>query len=159
MDVWIKISKYALILLLFLGLAGVVRGSKGQVEFDFLAEQVLAEMDLEEMQQGDERMLRRLYGLNAGELEHWILYISQDNMEVEELLLVEVQTPEQAEQAEVAVRKRLEVQEHNFEGYGPEQLQLLKQSVIRAEDSYLLFVVAEDPEAVKESFVRVFTLP
>ncbi len=154
MDMWIKVSKYALILLLLLGLWGIIRGSGRQAEYEELAGKVLDEINTGEMQQGDEGMLRRLYGLNAGELKNWTLYISRDNMDVEELLLLEAGTPEEAEQAEEAVRKRLETQEHNFEGYGPEQLQLLKRSVIRVEGSYLLFVVAEDPEAVKAGFLR-----
>ena len=154
MDVWIKGLKYALILLLVFGLEGLIRGSGRQADFQVLSGQVLKEMDLDEMQQGDERMLRRLYCLNAGELLNWTLYISKDNMDVKELLLLEAAAPEEVALAEQAVRKRLEIQEHNFEGYGPEQLQLLKKSVIRVEGSCLLFVVAEDPETVKDGFVR-----
>lgn len=154
MDVWIKGLKYALILLLVFGLEGLIRGSGRQADFQVLSGQVLKEMDLDEMQQGDERMLRRLYGLNAGEFLNWTLYISKDNMDVKELLLLEAAAPEEVALAEQAVRKRLEIQEHNFEGYGPEQLQLLKKSVIRVEGSCLLFVVAEDPETVKDGFVR-----
>ena len=154
MDVWIKGLKYALILLLVFGLEGLIRGSGRQADFQVLSGQVLKEMDLDEMQQGDEWMLRRLYGLNAGELLNWTLYISKDNMDVKELLLLEAAAPEEVALAEQAVRKRLEIQEHNFEGYGPEQLQLLKKSVIRVEGSCLLFVVAEDPETVKDGFVR-----
>lgn len=157
MNVWmIKTAKYALAALLILGLAGILRGGGKKASFEDLTARALEEMDLEQLKPGDEQMLRRLYGLNAGELKNWELYISRDNMDVEELLLVEAGTLEQLKQVEQAAQKRVEVQENNFEGYGPEQLQLLKKSVIRTEGSYLLFVVAEEPEAVKSSFVQAF---
>lgn len=157
MNVWmIKTVKYALVALLLLGLAGIIRGGSKGASFEDLAARTLEEMDSEQLKVGDEQMLRRLYGLNAGELKNWALYISKDNMDVEELLLVEVETLEQLEQVAQAAQKRLEVQENNFEGYGPEQLQLLKKSVIRTEGSYLLFAVAREPEAVKSSFVQAF---
>ena len=109
-------------------------------------------MDLSDMKQGDARMLRRFYDLNAGELAHWVLYTASDNMAVEELLLVECTSPEQAEQVLEAARNRKETQVKNFEGYGPEQVQLLNGCVIRRDGSYVLFAVSDRVSDIKKAY-------
>ena len=113
---------------------------------------VIIPMDLSDMKQGDARMLRRFYDLNAGELAHWVLYTASDNMAVEELLLVECSSPEQAERVLEAARNRKETQVKNFEGYGPEQVQLLNGCVIRRDGSYVLFAVSDRVSDIKKVY-------
>ena len=75
-------------------------------------------------------------------------------MAVEELLLVECASSEQAGQVRLAAEKRAETQKNNFEGYGPEQVQLLDNCVIQEEDPYVLFVVSERAQEVKTAFLK-----
>lgn len=140
--------------LLVVMLAGLIRGSTWNTDFEMLKAEVEAELDLTRMQQGDEQLLRRLYGLNAGELKEWVLYTARDNMDVEELLLVEAAKDGQAAQICQAIEKRVEIQKNNFEGYGPEQVQLIEKHVIRESDPYVLFVISENAESVKAEFVK-----
>lgn len=154
MNVLLKTGKVLLVGLLVLLLAGIARESQQNVDFDDLALNVSEQLEPEKMRQGDELLLRRLYGLNGEELEHWILYTARDNMDVEELLLLEVKDEEQIDEAYKAVEKRIEIQKKNFEGYGPEQLQLIEKNVLRAEGIYMLFVISENSEAVKAAFLR-----
>ena len=150
----LNISKILLLGLLALLLTGIVRKNVHEADFNQVAAEVLAELDSEKVQQGDERLLRRLYGLNGDELENWVLCLAVDNMDVEELLLLEVKSGEEADQAYKAAEKRIEIQKKNFEGYGPEQLQLIEKNVLRVEEPYLLFVISEDSEAVKAAFLK-----
>ena len=62
---------------------------------------------------------------------------------------------EQAEQVRQAVEARVDTQIHNFEGYGPEQVQLLKESVTEVRDTCVLFVVSEQAQDVKDSFLKL----
>lgn len=156
MDIWLKIEKLLLFCILVVFLGWVAREQGREVEFSKLAEEVTNPLEPERLQQGDEQLLRRLYGLNGSELKHWMLYTSVDNMDVEELLLVECRTQEQLEQVEEAVEDRIDLQKHNFEGYGPEQVQLIEQSVIGERSLYLLFVISEEAEEVREGFLRAF---
>ena len=64
-------------------------------------------------------------------------------MAVEELLLAECASMEQAELVRQAAEKRVDTQKQSFEGYGPEQVQLLNDSVIQVEDTYVLFAVTD----------------
>ena len=155
-DVLLKIEKAVLLGLLVLLLMWIGRGSSQKADFSKLAAAVTEEMDFSQMQQGDAQLLRRLYGLNGSELRHWLLYTSTDNMDVEELLLVECISEEQADQAAQAAEKRAEVQKDNFEGYSPEQVHLIEKSVILERDTYLLFVISDQAEEVKDSFQKTF---
>ena len=150
---WIlRIAKLLLLVLLAAGGLLVVKGTARQVDFGKLQADVEKAMDLSDMKQGDTRMLRRFYDLNAGELAHWVLYTASDNMAVEELLLVECTSPEQAEQVLEAARNRKETQVKNFEGYGPEQVQLLNGCVIRRDGSYVLFAVSDRVSDIKKAY-------
>ena len=150
---WIlRIAKLLLLVLLAAGGLLVVKGTARQVDFGKLQADVEKAMDLSDMKQGDARMLRRFYDLNAGELAHWVLYTASDNMAVEELLLVECTSPEQAEQVLEAARNRKETQVKNFEGSGPEQVQLLNGCVIRRDGSYVLFAVSDRVSDIKKAY-------
>ena len=150
---WIlRIAKLLLLVLLAAGGLLVVKGTARQVDFGKLQADVEKAMDLSDMKQGDARMLRRFYDLNAGELAHWVLYTASDNMAVEELLLVECTSPEQTEQVLEAARNRKETQVKNFEGYGPEQVQLLNGCVIRRDGSYVLFAVSDRVSDIKKAY-------
>ena len=67
---------------------------------------------------------------------------------------VECASSEQAGQVRLAAEKRAETQKNNFEGYGPEQVQLLDNCVIQEEDPYVLFVVSERAQEVKTAFLK-----
>lgn len=150
---WIlNIAKLLLLLLLVAGGFLVGKGTVRQVDFGRLETDVEAAMDLSDMKQGDARLLRRLYGLNAGELAHWVLYTASDNMAVEELLLVECTSMDQTEQVLQAARNRKETQIKNFEGYGPEQVKLLNQCALRSDGSYVLFAASEQASDIKRAY-------
>lgn len=153
-DIVLQTAKAALIVLLAVMLAFLIRGSRRKIDFETVKENVLGAMDTSQMNAGDAQLLRRLYGLNSGEVKNWILYTSADNMAVEELLLVECASDTQTEQVEQAAAERADAQKNNFEGYGPEQVQLIEKSVLRVESPYVLFVISENAEQVKDAFVR-----
>lgn len=153
-DILLKLTKVLLVGLLAVLLTALIHGSTWHGDFGELRKRVESELSLSDMQKGDEQLLRRLYGLNAGELKHWILYTAQDNMDVEELLLVEAAEEGQMELIRQAAEKRAETQRNNFEGYGPEQLKLIEKYVLRESEPYVLFVISKDAEAVKAEFVK-----
>lgn len=153
-DILLKLAKVLLAALLVVLLSALIHGSKWNADFEQLEARVGTELNTTELKRGDEQLLRRLYGLNAGELKNWILYTAQDNMDVEELLFVEVAEGGQMELVRQAMEKRAETQKNNFEGYGPEQVQLIEKYVLRESDPYLLFVISRDAESIKAEFVK-----
>ena len=153
-DILLKLAKALLAALLVVMLAAMIHGSTWKADFEELEERVETGLNLSGMQKGDEQLLRRLYGLNAGELKLWVLFTAQDNMDVEELLFVEAAEEGQMELICRAMEKRADTQKNNFEGYGPEQLKLIEKHVLRESDPYVLFVISKDAETVKAEFVK-----
>lgn len=153
-DFLLKLAKVFLVALLVILLSTLIHGSRWNADFEELEARAEAELNMSDMNKADEQLLRRLYGLNGGELKNWILYTSRDNMDVEELLLIEVAEEGQMELVRQAAEKRAETQKSNFEGYGPEQVQLIEKYVLRESEPYLLFVISKDAEAIKAEFVK-----
>ena len=155
-DRGLKMAKIVLLALPVIMFWMILRGSAGEVDFSLLREDVEQAVGLTGMKQGDARLLRRFYGLNGEELENWTLWTAEDNMAVEELLLAECESEEQAEQVRQAAEARVETQKKNFEGYGPEQVQLLDDSVIRTKGTCVLFVVSAQARQAEDAFEKAF---
>ena len=151
----LQAAKLLLLAVLAVLLWGILHADPQQADFSVLREQAEQAMDLTGMRQADAQLLRRLYGLNGGELAGWALWTSEDNMAVEELLLAECVSEAQAEQVWEALEARRSTQIQNFEGYGPEQVRLLEDSIMEVRGVYVLFVVSEQAREVKDAFLSV----
>ena len=118
-----------------------------------VAQAVTATLDMEFMQEGDNQIIKRLYGLNPGDYEACILYYPTTNMGAEELLIVKLASVSQQETVRAAVEKRLETQKNSFEGYGVEQYDLLtNRCVVEVRGNYVLFVVHANSAAAAAAF-------
>lgn len=155
MDGLLYAAKTVLLGLLVFMVWFLIRSEGRTVDFEKLSARVTGTFVLDEMQEADERLLRRLYGLNGEEWENWCLYTAKDNMEVEELLLLEAKSREQLDEAEQAAERRAQIQMENFEGYGPEQVQLVENRTLKVTGTYLIFAVGEHAEDAKEAFTEV----
>ena len=151
----LQAAKLLLLAVLAVLLWGILHADPQQADFSVLREQAEQAMDTTGMRQADAQLLRRLYGLNGGELAGWALWTSEDNMAVEELLLAECVSEAQAEQVREALEARRDTQIQNFEGYGPEQVRLLEDSIVEVRGVYVLFVVSEQAREVKDAFLGV----
>lgn len=141
----------ALILVLVYRLSA--QGRESQTEFSVMAETVTAAVDMTEVQEADNQMVKRLYGLDPGDYEGVLLYYPTTNMGAEELLLVKLSDVSQQDTVAAAMEARVASQMAVFEGYAPKQYDMLQRSVIERQGNYLLLVVAEDPEPVRQAFL------
>lgn len=115
---------------------------------------VTQSFDQSNTKEADARMVRRLYSLNPSELEGCLLCYPVTNMEAEELLLVKVAEETQVQTVTDAIKARLETQKASFDGYGLEQYDLLtRHAVIESRGGYVLFVVCENAELVRQAFL------
>lgn len=149
----IVLIKYFLIagLLLFIG-SLLMGGKNSKADIEQVAQNVEQSVSMESLSRADNRMVKRLFGINAGDYEGTALYVSDSNMKVEEILIVKLKEASQAEEVEKAVQSRLERQLDSFEGYDPQQCALLEAHVLDTVGNYLLYVVHDDAAAADRAF-------
>jgi len=108
--------------------------------------------DMEQMQPGDNQMIRRLYGLDPEAYDGMLLYYPATNMAAQELLLVKLSDLSQQDEAVKAMEERAQAQLSSFEGYAPGQYALVESHVLDVQGNYLLYVTGAEAEAVKAVF-------
>lgn len=107
-----------------------------------VAAAVTQTIDMTNMVEGDNKMVKRFYGLDPSTYEACILYYPTTNMMAEELLIVKLSDMGQQETVRAAVEARIATQKNTFEGYGVEQFEMLSSNaVVEIRGNYVLFVV------------------
>ncbi len=145
--------KYMLLLALAVLLISQASGNRvSGADFGSVEQAVLAAADLTPMTEGDNQMLRRLYGLDPDSFQNVLLYVPSYTMSVEEILLVKYDSSASQDAVREAMEARVQSQIDVFSGYGPEQVAMLERAVIDVRGNYALLVVAEDPDAVRQAF-------
>ena len=140
----------AMLVLLF---TTIVQGTPSRASFDKVKAAVTAAADMENLAEGDNLMIRRLYGLDQSDYKGAALYYPASNMAADELLLIQLADASQKEAVEDAVQGRLKTQKANFDGYGVEQMGLLSNSLLEEQGNYILFAVSDDTTAVRTAFL------
>ena len=141
-----------LVLLLIYVFSLFGHGKVSNAAYEDVEKAVTAQVDTSLMLPAENRMIKRLYGLSAGDFEGITLYYPTTNMGAEELLLVKLSDMSQSEAVEAAIRSRLAAQKKSFDGYGEAQTALLNASVIDVQGNYILFIVNENAQAIDEAF-------
>lgn len=122
----------------------VLFGGNGisNANFSDVSAAVMDVVDTTNLQQAENRMVKRLYGLDPNSFEECLLYYPTTNMGAEEVLLVKLADASQQEAVAAAVEQRLQTQRNTFEGYGVEQFDLLTNHyVLQIQGNYALFAV------------------
>lgn len=138
-----EIARWAAVLVALIYLFSMFGGNTvSSANAEDVTAAVTQTIDMTNMVQADNQMVKRLYGLDPASFESCILYYPTTNMMAEELLIVKLSDMAQQEQVRAAAEARLATQKTTFEGYGVEQFDMLSNnSVIEVRGNYVLFVV------------------
>ena len=119
-----------------------------------VAEAVVETIDMENMLEADNQLIKRFYGLDPANFEGCILYYPTTNMMAEEVLIVKLSDMSQQEAVRAAAEKRLATQKTTFDGYGVEQTDLLtNHAAVEVRGNYVLFVVSKTADQVRQAFL------
>ncbi|MBQ7595487.1 MAG: DUF4358 domain-containing protein [Clostridia bacterium] len=141
------------VLLAALIVSGSMKNKVSSAEIEDVFEEVKAKISMDNMLEGDNQMIKRLYGLNPEDYEGCVLYYPETNMDAQELFIVKLADVSQQKDVEAAVEKRIETQKKTFDGYGIEQYALLTDnSVVEVRGNYILFIVNQNSESAKSAF-------
>ena len=120
--------------------------------FEEVAAAVEERLDTEILVKQDAQALKRYYGLNGADYEGVLFYSSEFSISAEEVLLIEVRSDQQVQEVRDAIEERLESRRDTFEGYAPEQAQLIAQAQLQVRGKFVFLAVSTDAEAYVSAF-------
>lgn len=145
---WIAVGAIILCLIVLFG-GDPISGS----EFVDVSAEVVPEVDRTNMEEAENQMVKRLYGLDPVNFEGCTLYYPRTNMDAEELLVIKLKDVSQQAEVKAAIEARLQSQKDVFDGYGVGQTDLLTNySVIDVRGNFVLFVVSKNCDAAHKAF-------
>ena len=145
---WVAVAAMVLCLILTFGGDPI-----SSAEFADVSAAVLPEVDMANMQEADNQMVKRLYGLDPVNFEGCMLYYPRTNMDAEELLIIKLKDKSQQEEVKTALEARVQTQKTTFEGYGVEQMDLLNNyCVVDVRGNFALLVVSKTCDAAQAAF-------
>ena len=122
-------------------------------EFTDVCAAVMDVVDTTNMIEAENRMVKRLYGLDPGSFAGCSLYYPATNMDAEEVLILKLADASQQEAVAAAVEQRLQTQRNTFEGYGVEQFDLLSNHcILEVRGNFALFVVSKSCTDAQKAF-------
>ncbi len=150
----INILKYAMVVVIIAYVAVLLARQGGDAPMKEVTKQVVDAMKTEGMESAGSQELKRYYGLNENDYESVVLYVPNDVMGVNELLVVRLKNEGQAEAVVKAAQKRLDTQTESFEGYGAEQTKLLKAAVLDDRGMYVFLAVGKNADKAYDAFKK-----
>ena len=151
----IDILKYFIVILFIIYIV-ILKISKGSSDIPVknIEEHILQVMDMEGMKKGSTQDFKRLYGLNANDFDGIMLYIPNDVMSVNEIVVIKLKDSSQFDSVNNAFHQRLATQSKNFSGYGVEQTSLIDSAIIESKGNYMLMAISTDIDAIYASFKK-----
>lgn len=129
------------------------RGNSRNVDMQVISKSMAGQCDLEGLQPGDAGTMKRFFGLDSSQYEGYMLYVSDNLMNVDEMLIVKISDTSQLNELEDAVNEHLDGQIRNFHGYGTNQEALLQNAVIQERGKYFFYAVSDRAEQWEEVFL------
>lgn len=151
----LNILRYAVVAALIAYIAVLLsQEGSGDVPVKTIRKKIMAVTKEDGMTKGTTQDLKKYYGLNANDYDGIMLYIPDDVMSVNEILVVKLKDKSQAETVEKAAEKRLSTQKSSFEGYGAKQTKLINSAVLDDRGNYVILVISEDADAIYAAFKK-----
>jgi len=122
---------------------------------DQIGSELKSEIDTKNMEVGTDKSLRRYFGINANDLDGYVLYVPKSNMDVDELLIAKVKDESMIDSVEESIEDRVNRQLESFNGYGVEQTALLENYELKINGKYIFYTVGENAEQVKEAYTKI----
>lgn len=149
----IKIFKYVVVvLILAYTIALLIMTGGSNKPFKEVTKGVESVVDQEKLNKVETQSLKRYYGLNGSDYDGVTLYISTTSMSAEELLLIKAKSEEQVAAIRDAIEERRDTRRQDFDGYAPDEVDLIDSSILQVRGNYVFFVVSKEAAKYKEAF-------
>lgn len=148
-------AKGVVFLLLILLMFNVFSGPKmSKEDFGVVLSKVQENLDLSALLQQDNQAIRKNLGLDPEAYERIVYFKIDDVMQANEYVLVQFKDTDQKNAFQQAIESRIAEQTNLYDGYAPDQVQLLKQAVVDIQANYALYVVDTNAKTMDEQFLE-----
>lgn len=138
------------------GCSGKEDGAAEAISAAEVGERIRQAVNLEDMKQGDGSKLQKLYAIDAGEVEDFILYTATSNVKADELAVIKVKDVNQVESVKKKIRQRIEAQTVKFRDYRPDEYFLIEKHVLKTKGPFVLFAVSKEADLMGRAFDDAF---
>lgn len=150
----INVLKYGMLLVILVYVGLLIWREGGDAPMKDVQKKVMAVTPTDGMKRAGMQDFKRYYGLNANDYEEVLLYLPNEVMSANELLIVRLKDESQADGVLQAARERLDTQTESFEGYGASQTKLLKSAVLEEQGNYVFMIVGKDADKAYSAFKK-----
>lgn len=148
-------AKGVVFLLLIILMLNVFSGPKmSKEDFGVMLSKVQENLDLSTLLQQDNQAIRKNLGLDPEAYERIVYFKIDDVMQANEYVLVQFKDTDQKNAFQQAIESRIAEQTNLYDGYAPDQVQLLKQAVVDIQANYALYVVDTNAKTMDEQFLE-----
>ena len=148
-------AKGVVFLLLIILMLNVFSGPKmSKEDFGVVLSKVQENLDLRTLLQQDNQAIRKNLGLDPEAYERIVYFKIDDVMQANEYVLVQFKDTDQKNAFQQAIESRIAEQTNLYDGYAPDQVQLLKQAVVDIQANYALYVVDTNAKTMDEQFLE-----
>lgn len=137
---------------------GLLAGCSGEVAISEnisaaeVGEKIQQTVNLQDMKQGDLEKLQKLYQIEAGKVEDFILYTASSNVKADELAVIKVKDASETESVKEKIQQRIETQTVKFKDYRPEEYFLIEKHVLKTKGRFILFAVSQEADQIESVF-------
>ena len=154
MRIGLRVSKAVILIVLIVLMAVVFSGPKeSQETFETVLSKTQEGLDLSSMPGQDNQKIREIFGLDPESFSAIAYFKIDDVMQANEYMLVQFNDKSQSKAFEDAVQKRIDEQINLYEGYAPDEVQLLDDAIIDVQANYALYVVDDQAAQIHEQFL------
>ncbi|WP_051998257.1 DUF4358 domain-containing protein [Lysinibacillus fusiformis] len=117
-----------------------------------IGKQMQQAINLEEMKQGDQKMLQKLYGLPMDEVESFVLYTAPTNIKADEIVVIQVKDLKHINSITEKMTHRIATKSKSFQDYLPEEHFLIEKHILKTNDHYILLAISKDANELVKVF-------
>lgn len=132
------------------GNGGTLEGKERSAEE--VGESIRQAAELPDMKQGDLEKLEKLYHIESGEVEDFILFTASSNVKADELAVLKVKDVSKVDHVKGKIQQRIDEQTVKFKDYRPEEYYLIRKHVLKTKGPFVLFAVSQEAGQIERAF-------
>ncbi|MED1801163.1 DUF4358 domain-containing protein [Brevibacillus porteri] len=127
-------------------------GTAEELSASEVGERIQQTVSFQDMKQGDLEKLQKLYQIETGKVEDFILYTASSNVKADELAVIKVNDASDTEYIKEKIQQRIEAQTIKWKDYRPEEYFLIEKHVLKTKGTFVLFAVSKEVDQIESVF-------